>query len=90
MKIQIRCPLKFTGTLYEPQIPDLSDATVMLYEMGEATGSTLEGIVNELRKFNLRTENPIILVGAACIDQTRSRLERVAPGMNIVYGSRWG
>ena len=68
---------------------DLSDATVMLYEMGEATGSTLEGIVEELRRFNLRIENLILLVGAACIDQTRSRLERVAPGMNFVYGSRW-
>jgi len=68
---------------------DLSNAMVMLYEMGEATGSTLEGIVNELRKFNLRLENLILLAGAACIDQTRDRLERVAPGMNIVYGSRW-
>ena len=68
---------------------DLSNAMVMLYEMGEATGSTLEGIVNELRKFKLRTENLVLLVGATCIDQTRSRLERVAPGMNLVYGSRW-
>jgi len=69
--------------------PDLSNAVVILYEMGEATGSTVEGIINELRKFGLIVENLVFLVGAACIDQTKDRLEKVAPGMHFVYGSEW-
>ncbi|MHA1675639.1 MAG: hypothetical protein ACTSU6_00515 [Candidatus Njordarchaeales archaeon] len=69
--------------------PDLSNAVVILYEFGEATGSTIEGVVKDLKKYNLNTNNLILLAGAACIDQSQSRLERVAPGMHIVAGSRW-
>ena len=68
---------------------DLSSSTVLLYEMGEATGSTIEGAINELRKLKAPPHNVVVLIGAACIDQTKSRLEAVAPGLNLVIGSRW-
>ena len=68
---------------------DLSSSTILLYEMGEATGSTIEGAVNELRRLNALPRNVVVLIGAACIDQTKSRLEAVAPGLNVVIGSRW-
>ena len=68
---------------------DLSSSIVLVYEMGEATGSTIQGVVQELKKHNLDPENLVFLVGAACIDQTRSRLESIAPGMTLVVGTRW-
>ena len=68
---------------------DLSSKAILLYEMGEATGSTLEGAMNELRRLNARPRNVVALIGAACIDQTQRRLDTVAPGLNVVIGSRW-
>ena len=68
---------------------DLSSSAILLYEMGEATGSTLEGAMNELRRLNARPRNVVALIGAACIDQTKGRLKRVAPGLNLIIGSRW-
>jgi hypothetical protein len=68
---------------------DLSSATILLYEMGEATGSTIEGAIKELRTLNAVPHNVIFLVGAAAIDQTRTRLEAVAPDLNVVIGSWW-
>jgi hypothetical protein len=68
---------------------DLSSATILLYEMGEATGSTVEGAIKELRTLNVVPHNVIFLAGAAAIDQTRTRLEAVASGLNLVIGSRW-
>ena len=68
---------------------NLSSSTILLYEMGEATGSTIEGAINELRRLKALPHNVVVLIGAACIDQTKSRLEAVAPGLNLVIGSRW-
>jgi hypothetical protein len=68
---------------------DLSSSTILLYEMGEATGSTIEGAINELQRLNALPRNVVVLIGAACIDQTKRRLETVAPGLNVVIGSRW-
>ncbi|KON30167.1 hypothetical protein AC480_01750 [miscellaneous Crenarchaeota group archaeon SMTZ1-55] len=57
--------------------------------MGEAIGSTIEGAINELRRLNALPHNVVALIGAACIDQTKSRLDIVALGLNVVIGSRW-
>ncbi len=69
--------------------PDLSSSIILLYEIGEATGSTIEGAVRELETFNAVSSNIIFQIGAACIDQTRERLEQVASGIHLVIGSRW-
>ena len=69
--------------------PDLSSSIILLYEIGEATGSTIEGAVRELETFNAVPSNIIFQIGAACIDQTRERLEQVASGIHLVIGSRW-
>ena len=69
--------------------PDLSSALILLYEIGEATGSTIEGAVRELETFNAVPSNIIFQIGAACIDQTRERLEQVASDIHLVIGSRW-
>lgn len=68
---------------------DLSSAKILVYEMGEATGSTIEGAIRELRTLNAVPQNVIFLVGAAAVEQTRTRLEAVASGLNVVVGSRW-
>jgi hypothetical protein len=68
---------------------DLSSALILVYDMGEATGSTLEGVIRELAAFKVKPVNLIFLLGAACIEQTRSRLDPLAPGMSLVMGSRW-
>jgi hypothetical protein len=57
--------------------------------MGEATGSTLEGAMNELRRLNALPHTVVALIGAACIDQTQRRLDMVAPSLHVVIGSRW-
>ena len=87
-------PLRDPATVYWNTLRhisnlDLSSATILLYEMGEATGSTIEGAIKELRTLNAVPHNVIFLVGAAAIDQTRTRLEAVASGLNVVIGSRW-
>ena len=79
----------YWNTLRHTSNLDLSSADILLYEMGEATGSTIEGVIEELRTLNAVPHNIIFLVGAAAIDQTRSRLEAVASGLNVVIGSRW-
>jgi hypothetical protein len=79
----------YWNTLRSISILDLSSSTILLYEMGEATGSTIEGAINELRRLNALPHNVVVLFGAACIDQTKSRLEAVAAGLNVVIGSRW-
>jgi len=68
---------------------DLSSATILIYEMGEATGSTIEGVIKELRTLNAVPQNVIFLIGATSIDQSRTRLETFASGLNVVIGSRW-
>ena len=87
-------PLRYPAIVYWNTLRhvsnlDLSSATILLYEMGEATGSTIEGAIKELRTLNAVPHNVIFLVGAAAIDQTRTRLEAVAPCLNVVIGSRW-
>ncbi len=69
--------------------PDLSSSLVLVYEMGEATGSTVEGAVKALMPYNLCLKRFIFLVGAACIEQTRGRLEAAASDMTLIVGSRW-
>jgi hypothetical protein len=68
---------------------DLSSSLVLVYDMGEASGSTIEGVISELASFKINTTNLLFLLGAASIEQTRSRLEPLAPGMRLVIGSRW-
>lgn len=68
---------------------DLSSSLILIYEMGEATGSTIEGVIRELKMFKVNPENLLFFVGAACIEQTKDRLESLAPGMSLVIGSRW-
>lgn len=86
-------PLHFPAKVYWNTLrdlkPDLSSAIILLYEIGEATGSTIEGAVRELETFNAVPSNIIFQIGAACIDQTRERLEQVASGIHLVIGSRW-
>jgi hypothetical protein len=79
----------YWNTLRRNSDLDLSASPILLYEMGEATGSTIEGAMNELRRLKARSHNVVVLMGAACLDQTKSRLEAVAPGVNVVAGSRW-
>jgi len=69
--------------------PNLSSALVLVYDMGEATGSTIAGVIRELTSFKVKPANLLFLVGAACLDQTQSRLTPLAPGMSMVVGSRW-
>jgi uracil phosphoribosyltransferase len=69
--------------------PDLSSSLILIYDMGEATGSTIEGVIRELAKFKFESANLLVLVGAAGIEQTRSRLAPLAPGMSFVIGSQW-
>lgn len=73
----------------ERSSPDLTNAAVMLFEMGLATASTIEGVYERLRTYELRPEHLVLLAGAACLEQSTSRLEEVAPGMTIVAGSKW-
>jgi hypothetical protein len=87
-------PLRNPATVYWNTLRrisdlDLTSSMILLYEMGEATGSTIEGAINELLRLKALPHNVVVLIGAACIDQTKSRLEAVAPGLNLVIGSRW-
>jgi uracil phosphoribosyltransferase len=79
----------YWNTLQRISDLNLSSSTILLYEMGEATGSTIEGAINELRRLKAPPHNVVVLIGAACIEQTKSRLEAVAPDLNLVIGSRW-
>ncbi len=79
----------YWNTLRHRPAPDLSAAPILLYEMGEATGSTIAGAVTELRRLKAQPHNVVVLIGAACLDQTTPRLEAVAPGLSLVIGSRW-
>lgn len=69
--------------------PDLASSLILLYEIGEATGSTIEGAIKELETFNVVPSNIIFHIGAACIDQTLERLKTVSSGIQLVVGSRW-
>ncbi len=79
----------YWNTLRRQPAPDLSTAPILLYEMGEATGSTIAGAVAELRRLKAQPHNVVVLLGAACLDQTARRLEAVAPEASLVIGSRW-
>jgi hypothetical protein len=62
---------------------------ILIYEMGEATGSTIAGVVSELRELAIPSGNIVFLIGAACIEQTQMRLDALAPEIHLVIGSRW-
>jgi hypothetical protein len=68
---------------------DLSSSLVIIYDMGEATGSTIEGVIKELELFKINIDNLYIILGAACIEQTRKRVESFASGIHLIIGSRW-
>jgi hypothetical protein len=78
----------YWNTLRDSKL-DLTSSLILLYEIGEATGSTIEGAVRELETLNAIPSNIIFHIGAACIDQTRERLQTVAAGIKLVVGSRW-
>jgi hypothetical protein len=78
----------YWNTLRDSQ-PDLASSLILLYEIGEATGSTIESAVKELKTFNAVPQHIIFLIGAACIDQTLERLQTVASGIQLIVGSRW-
>jgi uracil phosphoribosyltransferase len=86
----IRLPAKtYWNTLRYFHKKELSSSLFLLYEMGEATGSTIEGVINELKKFDVSPKNILFLIGVACIDQTKERLESFADSLQVVIGSRW-
>lgn len=68
---------------------DLTKSVILIYEMGEATGSTIAGVITALQEFNIPSENIVFLIGAACIEQTRKRLDSLTPDAHLVIGSRW-
>lgn len=79
----------YWNTLRNVSKSDLSNSLIILYEMGEATGSTIEGVINELEFFNIALSRVLFLIGAACVDQTIERLNLIAPNLSMVIGSRW-
>jgi hypothetical protein len=79
----------YWNTLQLPEIDDPTKSVILIYEMGEATGSTIVGVVSELQKLAIPLGNIIFLIGAACIEQTQTRLDALAPEIHLVIGSRW-
>jgi hypothetical protein len=65
----------YWNTLQLTETDDLTRSVILIYEMGEATGSTITGVVTALQDLNIPSENMVFLIGAACIEQTRARLE---------------
>ena len=81
--------MMYWNTLRSLKDSDLSSSLVLIYDMGEATGSTITGVVHELKSYGIPPDNVIFLLGAACVDQTRKRLESVAQNTSLVIGSKW-
>jgi hypothetical protein len=79
----------YWNTLKLNEMDDLTKSVILIYEMGEATGSTIAGVVSKLREFNIPLGNIVFLIGAACIEQTQIRLNALAPEIQLVIGSRW-
>ena len=79
----------YWNTLQLTDINDLTTSVILIYEMGEATGSTIAGVVSELRELAIPSGNIVFLIGAACIEQTQMRLDALAPEIHLVIGSRW-
>jgi len=79
----------YWNTLQLTEMDDLTKSVILIYEMGEATGSTIAGVVSELRELTIPFGNIVFLIGAACIEQTRTRLDALAPEIHLVIGSRW-
>ncbi len=79
----------YWNTLQLCKRDDLSRSVILIYEMGEATGSTIAGVITALQDLNIPLKNVIFLIGAACIEQTRERLDALTPESHLVIGSRW-
>lgn len=79
----------YWNTLRYLKNSDLSSSLVLLYEMGIATGSTIEGLVKELKILKVDPAKILFLVGAACIEQNKYKFETIAPGISLVIGSLW-
>jgi len=79
----------YWNTLRLTELDDPTKSIILIYEMGEATGSTIVGVVSELRKLAIPAENIIFLIGAACLEQTQMRLDVLAPEIHLVIGSHW-
>lgn len=79
----------YWNTLQLTETDDLTKSAILIYEMGEATGSTIAGVVSELRELTIPSGNIVFLIGAACIEQTQMRLDALAPEIHLVIGSRW-
>lgn len=79
----------YWNTLQLTEADDLTRSVILIYEMGEATGSTITGVVAALQDLNIPPENMVFLIGAACIEQTRARLDALTPDVHLVIGSRW-
>jgi hypothetical protein len=61
----------------------------IIYDFGEATGSTIEGVIEDFRNCGISSKNIIFCLGAACIEQTKNRLESITSEITLIVGSKW-